>query len=253
MQLSVIIITRNEEANIGDCLRSVAFADEVIVLDTASTDRTVDIARELGAKVHITQAWPGFGRQKNSALDLANGDWVLSLDADERVTPELRAELLQSIVRDGGNEAFEIPRSSSYCGQFIHHSGWSPDYVLRLFRRGRARFSDDLVHERVLFEGPRRRLASPLLHLSFPDFESVLDKLNRYSTAGAQNMAKMGKSTTLAGAMGHGLWAFIRTYVLQRGFLDGQLGLALAISNAEGTYYRYAKRWLMTRKQELGS
>lgn len=253
MQLSVIIITRNEEANIGDCLRSVAFADEIIVLDNASTDGTVGIAQGMGAKVHITQTWPGFGRQKNNALDLASGDWVLSLDADERVTPQLRAELLQSIRTDGVDDAFEIPRSSSYCGQFIHYSGWSPDYVLRLFRRGRARFSDDLVHERVLFEGHRVRLRSPLLHLSFTDFESVLDKLNRYSTAGAQNMAKKNSSATLAGAIGHGMWAFFRTYVLHRGFLDGQLGLALAISNAEGTYYRYAKHWLMTRRQEPDS
>jgi len=252
MQLSVIIITRNEEANIADCLRSVAFADEVIVLDNASTDSTVDIARGLGAEVHITQEWPGFGPQKNSALKLAHGRWVLSLDADERVTPELRVELLQAIGVDRAEDAFEIPRSSSYCGQFIAHSGWSPDYVLRLFRRGRARFSDDLVHERVLCDGNQKRLTRPLLHLSFPDFEAVLDKLNRYSTAGAQSMLKQERSATMPGAIGHGIWAFVRTYILQRGFLDGQLGLALAISNAEGTYYRYLKRWLMTRKQDVG-
>lgn len=253
MQLSVIIITRNEEANIVECLQSVAFADELIVLDYASTDATADLARKLGARVHTTQTWPGFGPQKNKALDLANGDWVLSLDADERVTAALRAEIVHAIQSSDGDGAFEIPRSSSYCGQFIRYSGWSPDYVLRLFRRGRARFSDDVVHERVLFEGRRERLTSPLLHLSFPDFESVLEKLNRYSTAGANAMTNKGKSATLAGAVGHGLWAFIRAYFLQRGFLDGQLGLALAISNAEGTYYRYAKRWLAIRNQDAPS
>lgn len=253
MQLSVIIITRNEEANIGDCLRSVAFADEVIVLDSASSDRTVDIARSFGAKVFVTQTWPGFGPQKNIALSMVTGNWVLSLDADERITPDLQTEILQSIATGAIDDAFEIPRSSSYCGQFIRYSGWRPDYVLRLFRRGIARFSDDLVHERVLFEGRPSQLKSPLLHLSFSDFESVLDKLNRYSTAGAQNMTRKGDSATLAGAIGHGAWAFLRTYVLQRGFLDGALGLALAISNAQGTYYRHAKRWLMMRKQEFGS
>ncbi len=250
MRLSVIIITRNEQANIADCLHSVAFADEVIVLDSASTDATADLARGLGAKVHVTQTWPGFGMQKNKALELATGDWVLSLDADERVTPALRAEITQAISSSDGTAAFEVPRSSSYCGQFIRYSGWSPDYVLRLFCRGRARFSDDVVHERVLCDGRCERLTSPLLHLSFPDFESVLEKLNRYSTAGAIAMAERGKSASLAGALGHGLWAFFRTYFLQRGFLDGQLGLALAISNAEGTYYRYAKRWLAIRHRD---
>ncbi len=250
MQLSVIIITRNEEANIVECLQSVAFADEVIVLDHASTDATADLARALGARVHTTPTWPGFGPQKNSALALATGDWVLSLDADERVTAALRAEMMQVIQSSDRCNAFEIPRSSSYCGQFIRYSGWSPDYVLRLFRRDCARFSDDVVHERVLFDGRRTRLTSPLLHLSFPDFESVLEKLNRYSTAGAKAMDNRAKSATLVGAVGHGLWAFVRTYFLQCGFLDGQLGLALAISNAEGTYYRYAKRWLAIRNQD---
>jgi len=247
MQLSVIIITRNEEANIAECIQSVQFADEVIVLDNASTDNTVQVARSLGANVHISADWPGFGPQKNRALALAKGDWVLSVDADERVTSTLREEILQALALGKTAQAYEIPRRSSYCGQFIAHSGWSPDYVLRLFRRGSAKFSDDLVHEKVVFAGRPEKLVQPLLHLSFPDFESVLDKLNRYSSAGAQSMARSGKTASLASAVGHGLWAFFRTYVIRRGFLDGQIGLALAISNAQGTYYRYAKRWLMLR------
>lgn len=129
------------------------------------------------------------------------------------------------------------------------HSGWNPDWVIRLFRRGKARFSDDLVHERLTVQGQVTRLNAPMFHLSFPDFESVLDKVNRYSTAGAQGLARTGKSASLWSAIAHGAWAFVRTYIFRRGFLDGQLGLALAISNAEGTYYRYAKRWLMLRNQ----
>jgi glycosyltransferase involved in cell wall biosynthesis len=249
MRLSAIVITRNEKTNISDCLRSLDFADEVLVLDNASTDGTADIARSLGARVAVTQDWPGFGPQKNRVLDLAGGEWVLSIDADERVTPELQAEVLAAMSALPSQTAFSFPRLSSYCGQYMMHSGWNPDRVVRLFRRGRARFSDALVHERLLVQGPVARLKAPLLHLSFPDFESVLDKVNRYSTAGAQGLSRKGKPASLWGAVGHGMWAFFRTYVLRRGFLDGQLGLALAISNAEGTYYRYAKHWLALRNQ----
>jgi glycosyltransferase involved in cell wall biosynthesis len=251
MRLSVIVITRNEKANISDCLLCLGFADEVVVLDNASTDGTVDIARSLGARVFVTEDWPGFGRQKNKVLDLATGDWILSIDADERVTPELREEILATISAMPASDVFSFPRLSSYCGQYMMYSGWNPDWVVRLFRRGSARFSDDLVHERLLPQGSVARLNAPLLHLSFPDLESVLDKVNRYSTAGSQSMANNGRSASLLGAIGHGAWAFFRTYIVRRGFLDGQLGLALAISNAEGTYYRYAKRWLILRNQSM--
>jgi len=247
MRLSVIVITRNEQANIADCLKGLSFADEIIVLDNASSDATADIARSFAATVHVVQDWPGFGPQKNRALALAKGEWVQSIDADERLTLELRDEISRAIASGSAPAAYRCPRRSSYCGQFMLHSGWNPDWVLRLFRRQSARFSDDLVHEKVLVEGPVGDLQSPLLHLSFPDLESVLDKVNRYSSAGAQTMAIRGGGASLWGAIGHGLWAFVRTYVIRRGFLDGQLGLALAISNAEGTYYRYAKRWLMLR------
>ena len=247
MRLSVIVITRNERSNISDCLQSLTFADEVVVLDNASTDGTADIARSLGARVTVTKDWPGFGPQKNRALDLAGGEWVLSIDADERVTPELREEILATISGVPTLNVFSFPRLSRYCGQYMLHSGWNPDLVVRLFRRGSVRFSDDLVHERLVTCEPVERLKAPLLHHSFPDFESVLDKVNRYSSAGAEGMSKKGKTASLSSAIGHGVWAFFRTYIFRLGFLDGQLGLALAISNAEGTYYRYAKRWLMIR------
>lgn len=256
MRLSVIVITRNEQVNIAECLLSVDFADEIIVLDNASTDDTREIARCLGAVVHVVEDWPGFGKQKNRALALAQGEWILSIDADERVTPELRREILSAITDSHSFDVFNFPRRSSYCGQFMLHSGWNPDYVTRLFRSGRAFFSEDLVHERLISSAPMTQLNSPLLHLSFPDFESVLDKVNRYSSAGAAGLSVKNKKASLWGAIGHGAWSFFRTYVIRRGFLDGQLGLALAISNAEGTYYRYAKRWLTMRndrpKQNIG-
>ena len=251
--LSIIILARNEARNIVDCIRSAGFADEVVVLDSGSTDGTPALAATAGAKVSSTADWPGFGPQKNRALALATGDWVFSLDADERITPELRASIQQAIASPGPHAAFRLDRRSSYCGRVMRHSGWSPDWIVRLFRRDAARFSDDLVHERVLVQGSIGRLQGDLLHRSFADFESVLDKVNRYSTAGARALADRGKRASPAKAVGHGLWAFLRTYVLQRGFLDGAMGLALAVSNAEGTYYRYLKLWLLQREGATGT
>jgi glycosyltransferase involved in cell wall biosynthesis len=249
--LSVIVITRNEQERIRDCLASLAFAGEIIVVDNASTDATAEIARAAGAQVHHAPDWPGFGPQKNRALALATRPWVLSIDADERVTPELRDEIV-SVVQSAqaGAQAWDMPRRSSYCGQYMEHSGWYPDRVVRLFRRDSARFSDDIVHERLLAQGAVGHLRHHLLHESFDNLASVLDKLNRYSTAGAQRMWQQGKRASLAGAVAHGLWAFLRTYVLQRGFLDGRMGFVLAISNAEGTYYRYLKLWLLQRQAD---
>ena len=247
-RLSVVLITRNEIRNIGACLRSVAFADEVVVVDSGSTDGTVEAARAAGAHVIPTSDWPGFGPQKNRALEAATGDWVFSIDADEQVSPELAASL-QAAIHSGKHDAWEVNRRSSYCGQYMAHSGWYPDRVLRLFRRGTARFSDDLVHERVVTAAAVGRLQGDLLHDSMPHFESVLDKLDRYSTAGALALMRKGVRGSLAKALGHGWWAFVRTYVVKLGFLDGRLGLALAISNAEGTYYRYMKLWLLQRQE----
>lgn len=244
--LSVTVITKNEAHNIEACLRSVAFADQVIVVDSGSTDSTVEIARALGAEVSINTDWQGFGVQKNRALALASSDWVLSIDADERVQPELQAEIL-AVIKAEKFSVYSCPRLSSYCGQYMHHSGWYPDRVKRLFRRESARFSDDLVHEKIMTSSKTGLLHSALLHESFRDLESVLDKTNQYSSAGALVLLNKGKSSSISKALGHGFWAFIRTYFLRLGFLDGRLGLILAISNAEGTYYRYLKLWLLRR------
>jgi len=247
MSLSVIVITHNEQLNIEACLQSVSFADEIIVVDNASTDQTVELACKCGAKVLSTLDWPGFGPQKGRALSLVTSDWVLSLDADERVTPELRQELLQVMAQVHVSDCYAIPRSSWYCGRFMQHSGWTPDYVDRFFKAGTARFSDDLVHEKLLHDTPAQRLKSPLLHYSFRNFSDVLIKIDRYSTASAEHALASGRRATVLGAVGHGLWAFVRTYILKAGFLDGGHGLALAISNAEGSYYRYLKLWQMTQ------
>lgn len=237
--LSAIIITKNEEVNIRECLASLAWADEIVVVDAGSSDRTVEICREFTERVYIHD-WPGFGPQKNRALGYAGGDWVFSIDADERVSPELREEIVTAL-QAAGPDAYEMPRLSWYCGRFIRHSGWRPDYVLRLFRRDRGRFSGDLVHERVLVEGPVGRLGNDLIHYSFRDLEQVLNVVNRYSTLGAEQKFAAGQRSGLAKAIAHGLAEFFSTYLYKGGFLDGRQGLMLAISNAEGTYYKYLK------------
>jgi glycosyltransferase involved in cell wall biosynthesis len=244
--LSVIIITKNESLNIRECIESIKWADEIIVVDSGSTDDTVAICREYTQHVY-SHDWPGFGIQKNRALDYASKDWVLSLDADERVTPELRAEI-EMAMREGKAQGYEIPRLSSFCGRFMYHSGWYPDYVLRLFRRGSARFSDNLVHERLLIDSQTERLKSLMLHYAFENLEEVLHKTNQYSTAGAQMQFQRGRKSSLSGAVVRGLWSFVRSYVLRAGFLDGREGFILAVSNAEGTYYRYLKLMLLNKK-----
>ena len=227
-------------------MQSVAFADQIVVLDSGSTDDTLEIAKKMGAQVGVSTDWPGFGVQKNRALALANCDWILSIDADERLTAELQTEI-KDVLNQPKFDAYSLPRLSSYCGQYMRHSGWYPDRVTRLFKRGSAHFSDDVVHEKLITSTPVGQLNAHMLHESFTSFESVLDKANRYSTAGAQLLFNRNKKASLGKALGHGLWAFFRTYVLRLGFLDGRMGLVLAISNAEGTYYRYLKLWLMSK------
>ncbi len=248
ISLSVTLITRNEGENIAACLQSVAFADEWVVVDSGSTDRTREIAEAFGARVVVTDDWPGFGVQKNRALALARGRWVLSLDADERVSDAL-AEQIKAVVSGSTAvppaDGYELSRLSRFCGQWIRHGDWYPDRVLRLFRRERGRFSDDLVHERLQLDGNRARLRGDLLHETMPTLDDALDKMNRYSSGRARDKVRAGRRGGLASALGHGLWAFVRSYLLRRGFLDGRLGFVLAVYVAEGTYYRYLKMGLL--------
>jgi glycosyltransferase involved in cell wall biosynthesis len=245
-RLSAIIIAKNEARNIGACLDSLAFCDERVVVDGESDDGTPELAGAKGARV-VTAAWQGFGAQKNLALSLAGGDWVLSIDADERVSPAL-ARAIEDAVGRGGVDGYEMPRRSSFLGREMRHSGWSPDFVLRLFRRGRARFSDDLVHERVICEGAVGRLAEALLHYPVIGLEDALRRMDRYSSAGAEMLVASGRGVSFGRGIAHGLWSFLRAYVWRLGFLDGREGFLLAVANAEGTYYRYMKAWLKARR-----
>ena len=248
--LSAILITKNSERTIRRCLTSLEFVDEVIVVDSGSTDATAAICRELGANVHETADWPGYGPQKNRALDHATGEWVFSIDSDEWVSDALRSEIARAA--SAGQEAvaaYAMPRRSSFCGRFMRHSGWWPDRVVRLFRRGSARFSDDLVHERLIVDGSIGRIREPILHEAVTDIDQLIAKMNSYSSSGAQMKQLRGERATLATAIVHGAWTFFRTYVLRLGFLDGREGFLLAVANAEGSYYRYVKLWLLTRTE----
>jgi glycosyltransferase involved in cell wall biosynthesis len=242
-RLSIIIVAKNEAQNIADCVRSAAFADEVIVLDSGSTDDTPRLAEEAGARVVRTD-WPGYGPQNNRGIDLCTGDWFFSLDADERITPELAREI-RSAMAQRDADGFRVPRISMFAGRFMRHGGWRPDYTRRLARRGKARFTDHYLHANLQVEGRIGTLRESIVHYSFRSMESVLEKLNRYSSAGARDMHERHRRGSLARAVAHGLWAFVRTYFLRLGFLDGSFGFMLAVANAEGTYYRYVKLWLM--------
>lgn len=245
MKLSAIVITKNEERVIERCLRSLAFCDEVLLIDSGSTDRTLALAEAAGAKVHVHADWQGFGEQRNRGLAHAQGEWALMVDADEWV-PEALQQQIRRAIEASEHSAFRVPRLSSYCGQFMRHGGWWPDYVTRLLRTRRARY-DGEIHERAVIDGSIGTLTQPLMHESFRDLEQVIGKMNTYSTWGAQQIVKAEHTSSLTSALVHGFWAFVRTYVLRAGFLDGRLGLMLAISNAEGSYYKHVKAMLLAR------
>lgn len=240
-KLSITIITKNEVNRVEACLRSVTWADEIIVLDSGSTDDTVVLCKKYTDQVFVTD-WPGFGPQKNRALEKATGDWILSIDADEQVSDELRHEIRVLVQSNPSCSAYAIPRLSSYLGKILRYGDWENDYCVRLFRRGHAQFTNDIVHEKLqIINGEIGRLKNPLYHQTFISLEQILKKVNSYSTLSAKAKYSKGQRATLSKAIGHGLWTFFRCYVLKRGFLDGREGFMLAVSNAEGTYYRYIK------------
>lgn len=255
-RLSVTVITKNESKNIADCLRSVRFADQLLVLDSGSTDNTVEIARSLGAEVTSSFDWPGFGRQKNRALDAITNDWILSIDADERITPKLALEITTALQHaDAASEsvAFEIPRLTQFCGVWIRHCGWTPDHVLRLFKRGEARFSDDLVHEKVLLTHADTkvvRLKNPLLHYSYPAPEHYWRKLQNYSQEWARQRYARGQTATMTRAALAAVAAFLRSYIFRLGFLDGAMGFAVCAMQAQSAFGKYFELYCLGREHE---
>ena len=240
-QLSVIVITKNEAANIRDCLQSVAFADQIVVLDSGSTDDTAAIARSMGAQVHISNEWPGFGAQKNRALQYATGLWVLSIDADERIPSDLAKEI-SAAIQSGHSNAYALARQTQFCGQWIRHCGWTPDYVVRLFKRGQATFTNDAVHEKLVFNNPLENpayLGPPMLHYSYRTSDDYWNKLQRYSKDWAMQRYRQGQKTSMSRAALSGMAAFVKSYFFKLGFLDGGLGFAVCSMQAQSAFGKY--------------
>jgi glycosyltransferase involved in cell wall biosynthesis len=250
-RLSVTIIAWNEEERLRGCLESVAWADEIVVVDAESGDKTVQIAHEFTDKVSV-RPWPGFAAQKNFAIDQASGDWILSLDADERVTPELRDRVRAILKDESAVDGYSIPRRNIFWGAWVRHGGLYPDYQLRLFRRSAGRFVENAVHESVTVSGRVEALAEPMLHHSYRDLEDFVRRSNRYSTLSAQDWIRRGRRAGLMGLVTRPLGRFFSMYIVHRGFLDGWRGFVLAVLYAEYVFLRMAKVWETRRGRKPG-
>ncbi len=249
--LSVLIITHNEEENIRDCLESVRWAEEIVVVDAESRDRTVEIARRYTDKIWV-RPWAGYAAAKNFALQQCTRPWVLWLDADERVPPELRLEILHTLEYPQ-HAGYEIPRLAYFLGRWIHHGGWYPGYVLRLFRRDAARFNENRVHEGVQLEGSVGRLRHHLLHYTDRTLEHYLKKFNQYTSLAAEELADRGKRFRLIDLLLRPPYMFLRMYLLRAGFRDGLQGFLLAGFSAAYVFAKYAKLWELQQNRRQAS
>ena len=245
-RISVVVVTLNEEERLRSCLESAAWADEVIVVDAESADKTVQVAREFTDRVFV-QPWPGFAAQKNFGLEQATGEWVLSLDADEEVSPELRDEIRAALARQTPCAGYRIPRRNIMWGRFMRRGGLYPDWQLRLFRRGRGRFVERAVHESVEVTGEVERLGAPLVHRSYRDISDFLTRADRYSTLAAEDWVRSGRRPRTGDLILRPAGRFLSMYVVHGGFRDGWRGFLLAVLYAYYVFIRSAKVWERTR------
>lgn len=241
MSLSVTVICLNEAAEIGPCLDSVRWADEIVVCDSGSTDGTLEICRAYTDKL-FTDPWRGFSGHKNLALDRATQEWVLSLDADERVTPELAREI-RAVLEAPGADGYTVPRRNYFVGRWVRHGGWYPDRTIRLFRRGKGRFQPRAVHEAVQVEGAVGHLRQPLDHFTYRSLSAYLLRMERYSTLAAEELWREGRRARWTDLSLRPLVTFLRMYLVRAGFRDGTPGLILAGLYAAQTLAKYAKLW----------
>lgn len=237
-KLSVIVITKNEEENIRDCLESVKWADEIILVDSFSRDKTVEIAKKYTGKI-FQKEWVGYGRQKNLALEKATGDWVLNIDADERVTKELAQEIKETIQTQE-YDGYYIPNKVYFLGKWIRHSGWYPDYHLRLFKKGKGKFNERMVHEAVKVEGKKDYLKGPIEHFTAKSIGEYLNRMDKYARLTIEE--KGGKAGWYQFFL-HPPFTFFKMYIIKRGFLDGIHGLILALCHSFYTFSKYARLW----------
>jgi glycosyltransferase involved in cell wall biosynthesis len=242
-KISAYILAFNVEEKIAAAVSSVLWADEIVVADSASTDRTAEIARSLGARV-VQIPFHGFGELRNRALAECRHEWIFSLDSDERCTPEVRDEILSILAGAPAHDAYLVPRRNYMMGRWIKGSGWYPNFRQpQLFRQGAMRYDDGAVHEgyALLTQKSLGRLQSAIWQLPFRNLEEVIYKMNRYSSLGVKRLE--GKRVSMAGAIGHGIWSFLKHYLFKHGYRDGWAGFVIAFGNFEGTFYRYAKRY----------
>lgn len=245
-RISSIIITHNESENIRSCLTSVNWADEIVVVDSESTDDTKRITSEFTDRIYDLR-WEGFGPAKEFARSKATGDWILSVDADEVVSDKLREEIQTIIQSENPLDGYYIPRRSNFLGRWITHGGWYPDHVLRLFRRTKGRFTDRLVHEEAQVSGKKGFLRNHLLHHTDPDFDHYLNKLNHYTSLDARQLLREGKKAKPTDILLRPPAAFLKMYFLKKGFLDGKQGFILASSSAFHVFSKYVKLWHFTQ------
>jgi len=241
-KLSVTVITRNEAADIGEALASVRFADEIVVVDSCSTDETVAIAQRHADRV-VVREWPGYIEQKNYAASIATHDWILSLDADERVTPELASEIGRRLAGDPREAAFRIPRVTFHLGRWIRTTDWYPDFQARLYDRRQARWSGRYVHESVTADGAIGTLRGELQHYAYRDISDHLETIDRYTTYAARQMYESGRRAGLLQIAGHPPLAFLRNYVAKGGIRDGMPGLIVSALNSYYVFLKFAKLW----------
>ncbi len=246
-KLSVVIICFNEEAILEKCLSAVEWADEIVVVDSFSTDRTLEIARKYTARV-FQHGWQGYARQKTIALQHASHPWVLSLDADEVVSPELADEIRSLLAGEPALAGYRVPRRAYYLGRFLHHC-WYPDFKVRLFRKSLGRWSQHDVHETVLLDGPGGTLKNPLLHYSFLSIRDHLQTIQTYTTLSADSLARSGRTFSLARLLGSPVFMFLQQYVGKRGFLDGIPGLVASVLSAFHEFVKYAKLYELQNKK----
>lgn len=242
LKLSAYIVAFNEAEKIEQAIGSVLWADEVVVADSFSTDDTVAIAERMGARV-VQIPFQGFGDLRNKAVAACTHEWILSLDSDERCTPEARDEILELLSRTPAHDAYLVPRRNYFMGRWILHSGWYPNYRQpQLFRKGSMSYTQDVVHESYIVHSGKEpgKLNNEIWQSPFRNLEELNRKMVRYSTLGAEKMR--GKKATMTMALTHSMWAFFKHFVLQRGFLDGWAGFVIAYGHSEGAFYRYAKR-----------
>ncbi len=249
--LSVVLIVKDEAENLERCLETATWADEIVVLDSGSTDATLEIARRYTDKVFVEADWQGFGIQRQRAQAHASGDWILMLDADERITPELRTSIEAVLQAGDRSAAYDIARLSFVFGRFIRHSGWYPDYVTRLYPREKAGYNDSRVHEKLeLPPGmPKRVIDGDLIHYTYRDLNHYLVKSAHYAEAWAVQRHERGKRASLLQAFIHGLGCFVKMYIVRAGFLDGRQGLLLALLSAHSTFVKYADLWVRVQKK----